>query len=242
MRSSRTILPAAVVIALAATASAQDKPPVQTVQNAPPKSAADPRAGHWLVSGFVGSNFGSSAQPASTAFGASLGYLFRDRVGAEFDAGVTPDFHLQAGVPAALGGDGAPRINSYMANGVFAVPFEGSIDWRPFVSAGIGALTLRSGLAAGSATNAFDPDDSRFGANVGGGVMAFSGSWGFRADVRYFRASGSYNANPADYATVTALPATMTPALTGSSSNALADAALSGLHFWRANVGLAIRW
>jgi len=241
MRSSRTVLFAALAVFMTAAASAQDKPPVQNVQNAPPKSAADPRAGHWLASGFVGSNFGSNAQPASTAFGASLGYLFRDRVGAEFDAGVTPDFHLQGNASAAFGADGAPRINSYMANGVWAVPFEGSVDWRPFVSAGVGAMSLRSGLAATTA-NAFDPDDSRFGADVGGGIMAFSGSWGFKADVRYFRAAGSYNAGLTASAPVSTIPTTMTAPLPVSSGNAQADTALSGLHFWRANVGLAIRW
>src|SRR5436190_12932639 len=144
MHSSRTVVIAAVVAlsmtAGAAGVAAQDKPPVQ---NAPPKSAADPRAGHWHVTGFVGSNFGSSAQPTSMAFGAALGYLFRDRIGAEFDAGVTPDFRLQNNV---FGANASPRINSYMANGVWAMPFEGSIDWQPFVAAGVGALSLRSGL------------------------------------------------------------------------------------------------
>src|SRR5436190_1261655 len=112
--------------------------------------------------------------------------------------------------------------------------------WRPFVSAGVGALTLRSGFAAGTA-NAFDPDDSRLGANVGGGVMAFSGSWGFKADVRYFRAAGSSNSIPIASAPASTLP-TVTATMPVSSANAQADAALSGLHFWRANVGLAIRW
>ncbi|HMD36734.1 MAG TPA: outer membrane beta-barrel protein [Vicinamibacterales bacterium] len=237
MRSSRTVSTALLGLLIAAGAFAQDKPPVA---NSPPKSAADPRAGHWLASGFVGSNFGSNAEPASTAFGASLGYLFRDRIGAEFDAGVTPDFHLQGNRSGAFGADGAPRINSYMANGVWAVPLEGTVDWRPFVSAGVGALTLRSGFAAGTA-NAFDPDDSRLGANVGGGVMAFSGSWGFKADVRYFRAAGSSNSIPIASAPASTLP-TVTATMPVSSANAQADAALSGLHFWRANVGLAIRW
>jgi len=239
MHSSRTVAIAAVALSLSSWAdgaAAQDKP--QTVQNAPPKTAADPRAGHWHVSGFVGSNFGSSAQPTSTAFGASLGYLFRDRLGAEFDAGVTPDFRLQNNV---FGAGAAPRINSYMANGIWAMPFEGNIDWRPYVAGGVGALSLRSGLTAGIATNGFVPDDSRFGADVGGGFMAFSGSWGFKADVRYFRAAGSYNATPVVYAPASTVPGTMTPTLSSSSANALADAALSGLHFWRANVGLAIR-
>jgi len=239
MRSSRTIFLAALALLMAAASSAQDQPPDQTVTNEPPKSAADVRPGHWHASGFVGSNFG--AQPASTAFGGSLAYLFHDRLGAEFEAAVTPDFHFQAGPSSTFGADGTPRINSYMANGVWAVPFEGSIDWRPFVSVGVGALALRSGLAVGS-TNLFDPDDSRFGANVGAGVMAFSGSWGFKADVRYFRATGSYNPDSIAYPPTPTLPTTVTPAVPASSVNAQAGAVLSGLHFWRANVGLAIRW
>lgn len=239
MHRTTTVVCAALALLVPIAAAAQGNPP-PAVQNAPPRTASDERPGHWLASGFVGSNFGSAAQPSSMAFGGSLGYLFRDRVGAEFDAGITPDFQLQNNV---FGSSVTPRVNSYMANAVLAMPFEGAVDWRPFVSAGAGAMSLRSGLVANSATNAFDPDDSRFGANVGGGVMAFSGSWGFKADVRYFRASGTYNPTVIAYApSLTTVPSTLTSTLTGTSANALADAALSGLHFWRANVGVAIRW
>ena len=238
MTASRTVFAAALVLIPIAAAAQVDKP--STVQNPPPRAASDQRPGHWTASGFVGSNFGSNAQPSSMAFGGSLGYLFRDRFGAEFDAGITPDFRLQNDV---FGSGVTPRVNSYMANAVVAMPIEGRVDWRPFVSGGVGGLSLRSGLTAGSTTNTFDADDSRLGADIGGGVMAFSGSWGFKADVRYFRASGAYSPAAVVYSPVLASsPSTLTTSLTDTSANALADAALSGLHFWRANVGLAIRW
>ena len=237
MHRTTTVVCAAFALLVPIGAAAQGNPP-PAVQNAPPRAASDERPGHWMASGFVGSNFGNNAQPSSVAFGGSLGYLFRDRVGAEFDAGITPDFQLQSNV---FGNNVRPRVNSYMANAVWAMPFEGAVDWRPFVSAGVGELSLRSGLVANSTTNAFDPDDSRFGANIGAGVMAFSGSWGFKADVRYFRASGAYNAMVAYAPALTTAPSTLMT-LTDTSANALADAALSGLHFWRANVGVAIRW
>ncbi|HEV3141667.1 MAG TPA: hypothetical protein VGY57_14180 [Vicinamibacterales bacterium] len=246
MLSSRTVISAALVLLIPIGAAAQGDKPATTppkTPGTPTKAASDERPGHWLASGFVGSNFGNNAQPASTAFGGALGYLFHDRWGAELDAGITPDFALQNN---AFGAGVTPRINSYMANGIWSTTLgagSGGREWQPFVSGGVGALSLRSGLVANSATNSFNPDDSRFGANIGGGVMAFSGSWGFKADVRYFRAAGSYNATPATYTpTLATMPSTLAPTLTDTSANALANAALSGLHFWRANVGVAIRW
>src|SRR5260370_7540586 len=97
MFSSRTVIAAtlASLIPIAAAGQGNPSPAVQNVQNAPPRAASDERPGHWIGSGFVGSNFGNNAQPSSMAFGGALAYLFGDRWGAEFDAGITPDFHLQ---------------------------------------------------------------------------------------------------------------------------------------------------
>ena len=229
MFPSRTVIVAAFALLIPIGAAAQgDKPATTppTVPGTPTKAASDQRPGHWLASGFVG----------------ALGYLFRDRWGAEFDAGITPDFQLQNNV---FGAGVTPRVNSYMANAIWAVPLGADRQLQPFASAGVGALSLRSGLVSNSTTNAFDADDSRFGANVGGGVMGFSGSWGFKADLRYFRATGAYDSTApiAVYpAPLTTMPSTLTSTLTDTSANALANAALSGLHFWRANVGVAIRW
>src|SRR5437899_199691 len=141
-----------------------------------------------------------------------------------------------------------------MANAVFAKPIGDDNRFQPFVSAGAGALSLRSGLsttpASGIATPV-SPDDTRFGGDIGGGVLGFSGNWGFKADVRYFRAAGTYNTTSGS--AVSTSPTTTTPApgpygmstmavgaattatspavADTSSTTSLASAVLSGLHF-----------
>lgn len=51
---------------------------------------------HWLVSRFVGSNFGSDADEASTDFGGSIGYLWNGAFGGESVSSFSPDFQLAA--------------------------------------------------------------------------------------------------------------------------------------------------
>jgi len=97
--------------------------------------------------------------------------------------------------------------------------------------------------------------------------MGFAGNWGFKADVRYFRATGTYNPPttasnpnpgpnpspgnptpaPGPYGLTTGAVAGVyvsMPADMGTSATiqSPASAALTGLHFWRANVGVAFRW
>lgn len=226
----------------------------------PCATAAARDQNQWMASGFVGSNFANNAQPASMNFGGSLAYLWRSSYGAELDTGFTPNFQLQNNF---LGLGVKPQVDSYMANAVFAKPLGPDGRFQPFVSGGAGAINLRSGITPFALAT---PNDTRFGADIGGGLMAFSGNWGFKADVRYLRATGTYNttgsatappgATPgpapiAPYGTTssvtgagpaaasTSTPAVIMPPTTGTS---LAGAALSGLHFWRANVGLAVRW
>jgi hypothetical protein len=227
-------------------------------------------ANRWVASGFVGSNFANNADPASVDFGGSLAYLFKNQYGAEFDMGFTPNFELQSNF---FGLGIKPQVNSFMANAIWAKPVGPDGKWQPFISGGAGALSLRSGLTMddglGSTVSA---DDTRFGGNIGGGLMAFAGNWGFKADVRYYRASGSYNTSagtlsatnppppgtnppnpppPGGYGintmSVPSTPSATAPATTPAAGNehaedSLAGAALSGLHFWRANVGVAFRW
>lgn len=248
MHANRWALVAAVLVLAPIDASAQN------AQQEPPAP------NHWLVSGFVGSNFANNAQPASMDFGGSLAYLWKDRFGAEIDTGFTPDFQLQNNF---FGLGIKPQVNSYMVNLMGARAIGDERTLLPFISGGIGALSLRSGLASDAVT-ATTSNDTRFGGDIGGGVMGFSGAWGFKADVRYFRATGSYNAPgssttsgsnpgmptpPGPYGINTsAVPgATAATPSTGSdnstsSATSLAGAALAGLHFWRANVGVAVRW
>jgi hypothetical protein len=217
----------------------------------------------WLASGFAGSNFANNAQPASTAFGGSIGYLWNSRWGAEFDAGFTPNFDLQSNF---LGLGITPTVNSYMVNAVAVRPFGLERRWQPFIAGGVGAISLRSGLSSDTVSTFGNPDATRFGGDIGGGLMGFLGNWGFKADLQYFRAAGSYQTSAGQYSTVTvtggttpsnsttpATGTTPTPAPVGpyvandtggmtSSPSSLADTVLSGLHFWRANIGVALRW
>lgn len=216
----------------------------------------------WIASGFVGSNFANNANPPSTEFGGGVGYLWKGKYGAEFDAGVTPNFQLQNNFQG-LGIK--PMINTYMANAVGTRPLGPDGKWQPFVSGGVGAISLRSTLAS----NQLDYNATRPGADIGAGVLGFVEHVGFKADVRYFRTTGQYsNATyvvPSGSGSPTSTPApnpspTPTPAPPGpyihtlaattgtataadtSAASALASSTLSGLHFWRANVGVAFRW
>lgn len=192
---------------------------------------------HWLASGFVGSDFGASATNAAPSYGGSVGYLWRSAVGAEFLGGFTPDFRLYNN---ALLGSVRPDVNSYMVNLMGAIPIGTESRFQPFISGGLGAIQMRtseiSGLTgAGAATTANGiSSQSQFAGNIGGGVMAFAGNWGVRADIRYFRA---FNNN-----SVTNGTGLTTGSGSDTGSNGVFGTVLPGLDFWRANVGLAFRW
>lgn len=276
------IVAGAVCLAIPIRAAAQDehaRPPATQVTDdgsratasrqypSSPSSTAGEASNQWIASGFVGSNFANNAKPASTNVGGSLAYLWNKQWGAELDLGFTPKFQLQNNF---FGLGVQPQVNSYMANAIWAKAFGSEGQWRPFISGGAGALSLRSGITNVPAlTESFDPNDTRFGGNIGGGFMGFSGNWGFKADVRYYRASGTYNAptpssnpsptpgNPSPSPSPSPGPYGLTTGiLTGTNATAPmpvtmgttpdiqspASAALTGLHFWRANVGVAFRW
>jgi hypothetical protein len=69
-------------------------------------------------------------------------------------------------------------------------------------------------------------DETRFGADIGGGLLAFADRVGVRTDVRYFKASTNSNLDR----------------LTGAPADVLTQAVLSGLHFWGASLGVSVRW
>ncbi len=269
---SSTLTAAALWIALPIAAVAQNPPtngqpphPPTYVQPPPeqqprPTSPSSTTVNEWVASGFVGSNFANNASPASVEGGGTVAYLWKQKLGAEFEAGFTPNFQLQNNF---FGLGVKPEVNSYMANAMWSMPYSaGRI--QPFVSGGIGAIELRSGLGTtGSGITTASPNDSRFGGDIGAGLMSFAGNWGFKADVRYYRASGVYNTTSSSTTTASASATSPTPPPPGgygsttsatapaatlasivdpSATQSIASAALSGLHFWRANVGLAVRW
>jgi hypothetical protein len=204
----------------------------------------------WIASGFVGSNFNNNSNELfnnlstsanttssgnSVDFGAQVGYLWHNIAGAEFLAGFTPNFQMQN---SSLPGNSAtPWVNTYMINAVGAAPLGSDGQFQPFISGGVGAITMRgltsnstvstqTGVSSTASTignNLFNPDESRAGGNIGGGVMAYAGNWGVRGDIRYFRALTTNN--------------DVTSTVNSGSSDIL-----PGLNFWRANIGVALRW
>lgn len=202
----------------------------------------------WIASGFIGSNFNNNsdslfgattsanttASANSVDFGGQVGYLWHNIVGAEFLAGFTPNFQMNnAFVPSGA----TPWVNTYMINAIGAAPLGADGRFQPFISGGVGMVTMRGLNGSSDVTNAsgvsdtastignnlFNPDESRAGGNIGGGIMAYAGSIGVRGDVRYFRAFTTNND------------------LTATVSSGSSDI-LPGLNFWRANIGVAFRW
>ncbi len=179
----------------------------------------------FIIGGFVGGTFARSTLNTAVDFGANFDYLHNGAFGAEFLAGFAPKYKLDK--LAGLDSD----LNNYMFNVVAAVPVGEFHAARPFISAGIGALTLSQSTTVSSnpAVNAtaalFTPSETHFGGDVGGGIMAFTGAFGIRAEIRYFASLGHKNASgPAG-----AVPGTALSVLDNTS-------------FWRGNVGLAFRF
>ena len=248
MRIADYVIAAAVVAGLSATAMAQTPTSTQTPTNqasqvpvvAPTYSA--PHENHWVASAFVGTNFGSGRTDtlldvfgdnsgASLNFGGEAAHLWGGFAGVEGLVDFAPSFSMDN-----LQFRDSPAINTYMINGISAVPLGSENQFLPYVSGGIGAVQLRSTIFTLATAPVISPapittieavtaDGSRFGLNIGGGVLGFSGNWGFRGDIRYYKTSVDDNVNVID-----------TP------ENILAQQVLSGLAFWKANVGVAFRW
>jgi hypothetical protein len=230
----RMIVAAALTAALPAISSAQSQAPPPTPPPTPAPAPAQPTPptgadlnvsanSYWIASGFVGSNFGAQADSASVDFGGQVAYLYRGAIGAEFLADFAPHFRINN----ALLADN-PNVNSYMLNVIGAVPIGADARVQPYVSGGLGGIQLRSDMvnvvAAPIATTS-PANQTKFGGNIGAGVMGFAGNVGIRGDVRYYRAFNSdvsTNANTA--------------------ADVFAQNLLSGLDFWRANIGIAVRW
>ena len=251
MRIADYVITAAAVVGLSGTAMAQTPSgtPSQTPATQQPASVGistptrNPYDTNWMVSGYVGTTFspGTTSQArilpdsfdtggASFNVGGQLAYLWSGKVGAEFLADFSPSFNLDNVLF-----ENSPQVNDYMFNAIAAIPIGGEHLFQPYVSGGIGAITLRSRvfaldplLAVPTAISDVDTvkvNGSRFGWDIGAGGMGFSGNWGFRGDIRYYRATVNNTIN-----------------LNNTPETIFANQALSGLNVWKANVGLAFRW
>ena len=177
----------------------------------------DLTADELIASGHLGSSFGASAEEAGFGAGASLTYLRNGMLGAEFLAGFSP------GLDLTLATTDDSAVGNFMVNGVAALPLGIEGRWQPFLSAGLGAMTISSELPDSASNDLFEVDDTQLGGNIGFGVMGFADQWGFRSDLRYFSGfGGEDDDDPLD----------------------LIDANdfLSDVDYWRASVGVAYRW
>lgn len=204
-------------VGLAATAHAEE--PATIAQD---QFTVTAQPSQWISSGFIGSNFGASAEDPSLDFGGQVAYLWNGIVGGEVIGDFAPSFEINNALLADT-----PNVNSYMLNVIGAVPFGIEGRFQPYVSGGLGAIQLRSDVlnTAGVPTSGFESaNEAKLGGNIGFGAMVFAQNVGVRTDVRYYRA----NASDADSS--------------GTMAEQFTQNLLSGLDYWRANVGVAVRW
>jgi hypothetical protein len=237
MRSVNGLLAAAMVLGLSGTALAQTPPPTPAAPAIAPADNAGLTRSHWLASGFVGSNFGSTNndffnvdRSRSFDWGGQIGYLWRGVVGGEFLANFTPSFGVDT-LGVILNDN--PHVNSYMANAIGVLPLGAKGQFQPYVSGGFGGIQMRFAngiVGSGILVNGVLVDvtsssvsQTGWGSNIGGGIMAFAGKVGFRGDARYYHAN-TFTADATNLA------------------NQVTQTLLSDLNFWRADIGVAFQW
>ena len=157
--------------------------------------------------------------------GGQISYMWRRLIGGEFLTDVEPTVKIGNTFLSE-----SPGVNSYMANLIGAVPIGGDDQYVPYISGGFGGIQMHTDVLTLLHTGETTPTSARqtkFGGNIGAGLIAFAGRVGFQADVRCFKTS-------------------MTDQVSSVEVNAPADqvtrAMLAGLEFWRGSVGVAFRW
>jgi opacity protein-like surface antigen len=249
MRVADYVIVAALATGLSGTALAQEgnqnqegSPSPQPQAGSPTSPSPAPQTGistssspggpvrsHWIAAGYAGSAFSvrnaDNADP-SPNFGGQIGWLWRGVLGGEFMGDFAPSFKFTRLDFAQLFSS-KPDVNSYMFNVIAAYPLGSQAQFQPYVSAGIGSVTIRADvlvLNSDLTTNTFKSNQSSFGSDYGGGFLWYVGNVGFRSDVRYIRTS------------------TNNAITTTNVSDFVTQTVLSDLRFWRANAGVAFRW
>jgi outer membrane protein with beta-barrel domain len=192
---------------------------------APRSASAD-----WVLTPFVGWNFGGSADVSGNGglstvnrfahkvdYGVSAAYMGKGIVGAEVDFGYSPSFYTNT-TSSGFQFSSNNNVTTLTGNVIIGVPIGSkyAASVRPYAVAGLGLLRSHVGDAAGL-FNVSSKND--FGFDLGGGVMGFvSKNVGLRGDVRYFR---GFKGAPSDSAT---------------------GLALGNFQFWRASAGVTFKF
>jgi opacity protein-like surface antigen len=214
-------------------------PPPPVAQAAPPPAptpilSAAPWPPHdyfrWTATGFIGSYFagGGNATQAndvsgSLTYGGEIGRMMWRHVGAEVLVDLAPKYKIES-----LALSEHPEVNSYMANaiGLWSTRFQD--HFQPYVSGGVGGIQMHASVLPADALTGLTINskvsDMIFGWNIGAGAYAFAGhSVGLRADVRWYKAADNSS-------------------FVGTPAENITHALVSGIDFWRANIGVAFRW
>jgi hypothetical protein len=192
---------------------------------APRSASAD-----WVLTPFVGWNFGGSADVSGVTgaatsskfahkvdYGVSAAYMGKGIVGAEVDLGYSPSFYANTPTTGFQFASGS-NVTTLTGNVIVGIPVgsEHAAQIRPYVLGGVGLLRSNVGDAAGL-FNVSSQND--FGFDVGGGVMGFfTPNVGLRGDVRYFRS------------------------FSGATSTPGTGLALGNFQFWRGSVGVTFKF
>jgi hypothetical protein len=195
---------------------------------APSKASAD-----WLLTPFIGANFGGSADVNDAVAGVSLGNKFEHKldygaslawmgagvVGWELDFGYSPNF-FETGTASnnAFQFTNDSNVTTLTGNVIVGVPIGGThgASVRPYAVGGVGLIRTNV-QDAGQFFNRVGTND--FGFDLGAGVGGFfTENVGIRGDVRYFR---SFQDNNPGGGT---------------------DIGLSNFHFWRGTVGVTFKF
>ena len=232
MRIATYVIATAVVATFSGTAIAQ------TTSTPPPPAPttptySGPTESHWIASGFIGTTFNTSSDSAAldnndglVGFGGEIGYLWRGVLGAEFLADFSPSLDVDR---LLITTDTNASVNSYMANAIGTYPLGAQGQFQPYLSGGWGKMSVSADVfnIIGDPDRGIDRlSNSRSGVNFGGGLMAFaSENVGIRTDLRWYSASD------------TTIDLENRPL-----AEELGDEVFGGLKFWRANIGMALRW
>jgi opacity protein-like surface antigen len=161
--------------------------------------------------------------PSTMTYAFQVGYMWHSIWGAEFIADFAPDVGFTSQLLASQ-----PHVNSYMGNIIAALPIGERV--HPYISGGFGSVGISADVFTLPDINGnrstITADRSRWGYDIGGGIMAFADRrWGVRGDVRYFRGSS-------DDTFIDDL----------DRERRVTGGLLSDLGFWHGTLGLAYRW
>jgi hypothetical protein len=146
-------------------------------------------ASPWEITGFPGGGIlfteGSSDSKegdfADYALGGSLTYNFNSYWGVEGEFGGALGIDQRIGFAngPSIGDTSPPDMLAYQGNALL-YPFENDRRFVPYVTGGIGALSMFEKDEVG-----FDDDETFLTSNAGAGVKWYFGRWAVRGDYRF---------------------------------------------------------